>query len=74
MSSEDEAQREIFRISSARVVEIIDIEGRAAWKRADAWAHSVPGTPYGSTEPVLSGEQTEFQRAHPQDQPARGNK
>jgi hypothetical protein len=33
--------------------------------KADAWARSVPGTPYGTTEPVLTGELTEFQRTHP---------
>ena len=28
-------------------------EAEAARIRADAWARSVPGTPYGVTEPVL---------------------
>jgi hypothetical protein len=29
-----------------------EIEARAAYKRADAWARSAKGTPYGVTEPV----------------------
>jgi hypothetical protein len=42
-------------------------EAQAARDRADAWARSVPGTAYGVTEPVLSGEVTEFQRTHPEE-------
>lgn len=33
--------------------------------KADAWARSVPGTAYGTTEPILTGGLTEFQRTHP---------
>lgn len=29
---------------------------KLAYDRADAWAHSVTGTPYGSTTPTLTKE------------------
>ena len=47
----DEAQRDL-RINSERAREIVTIEGRAARKRAEAWARSPIGTPYGAKEPT----------------------
>lgn len=37
---------------------LVMVEGREAWARADAWARSVAGTPYGGTEPVRSTERS----------------
>jgi hypothetical protein len=45
----EEAQRQ-SRISNVRCQEIVAIEGREAWKRADDWARN-PGTPYVAKGP-----------------------
>ena len=40
------------------------IAAALARDRAEAWARSVPGTPYGSTTPNLTEEVTPYQEGH----------
>jgi hypothetical protein len=48
-ASESDVARTRRLTDEARVM----LEGREARARAEAWARSVPGTPYGVTEAVL---------------------
>jgi hypothetical protein len=49
-------------IQCAASEEQMAVEAAQARVKAYAWACSVPGTPYGGTEPVLGGETTAYQK------------
>jgi hypothetical protein len=48
--------RDKRRLKSKAEVDKDEVEANAARDRADAWARSVAGTPYGVTVPVLPRE------------------